>query len=233
MTSDRFQAASVAGQPEPVRRYLTHALREGAALSEAVEVTMTGSIRVGSWLAFTARQRFRGHEFVWDAHAGVGPLRPLHVVDRFQDGRGSTDGRAFGRLRFLHAADDNTARAAAARGAAESIWVPASLLPGPGVSWRAETDDHIVATVAVPPERPDVHLEIDEPGAVRSFWLERWGNVGQHDYGYIPFGGTVDRDARFGDVTIPASVEVGWWYGTARYRPFFRANVTSATSLPD
>lgn len=231
MTPDRFHVGLVAGQPEPVRRYFIHALREGGRLSEAVELSMTGSIRVGRWLSFTAQQRFRGREFTWDARAGIGPMRPLRVIDRYRDGRGSTEGTVFGRLRFMRAADDNTTRAAAARAAAESIWVPASLIPGRGVDWRAESDDHIVATISVPPERPDVHLTIDERGSVRCSWLDRWGNVGRDDYGYIPFGVTVHEDARFGDVVIPASVEVGWWYGTPRYRPFFAATVTAATPV--
>ena len=221
----------VAEQPEPVRRYFTHALRDGCELSEAVTLEMTGRIRVGPWLSFRAHQQFRGHEFRWEARAGLGPVRPLHVVDRYEGGRGSTEGRFFGRFRFLHAADDDTTRSAAARAAGESMSVPASLLPGAGVSWRAEADDHLVATVSVPPERPDVHLRIDEQGAVGSFWLDRWGNAGQDAFGYLPFGGTVLREADFGDVVIPASFEVGWWYGTPRYAPFYRATITSVTPL--
>ena len=60
---------------------------------------------------------------------------------------------------------------------------PGKSLPPHGVSWRAESDEHIVATVTVPPERPDVHFRIDACGGVRSVWLERWGKVGRHGYG--------------------------------------------------
>lgn len=229
---DRFDARSVAHLEEPVRRYLTHALRDGGAPHEHVELAMSGEIKVGAWLSFSARQEFRGHEFVWRAHAGLGSVRPLHVVDRYRDGRGSIDGRLFGRASFLHADDEHTARAAAARGAAESIWVPASLLPDRGVSWRAEDDDHIVASVTAPPEHPEVHLRIDASGALRSVCVDRWGDVGRAGYGYIPFGGDVAAEQRFGDVVIPTVVTVGWWYGTPRYRPFFKATVSAAAPLP-
>jgi hypothetical protein len=40
--------------------------------------------------------------------------------------------------------------------------------------------------------------------------------------------GTADpaRRARcFGDLVVPSSVSVGWWFGTPRYRPFFHADV--------
>jgi hypothetical protein len=228
---DRFDASALVQLEEPVRRYLTHALRDGGELHDRVELTMDGRIKVGTWLAFSARHKFHGHEFAWEARAGFGRFRPLHVVDEYRDGTGSTEGRLFGRLRFLHADDEHTTRAAAGRGAAESIWVPASLLPGPGISWRAEAEDHIVASVSVPPEQPEVHLRIDGTGALRSVSLKRWGNVGQADYGYIPFGGEVAGEQRFGDVVIPTVLTVGWWYGTRRYTPFFKATVSAATPL--
>ncbi len=57
--------------------------------------------------------------------------------------------------------------------------MPASLLPESGVRWRAESDDHIVATVPVPPEQPDVHLRIDGDGRVESVCLQRWGDVAE------------------------------------------------------
>jgi hypothetical protein len=63
-------------------------------------------------------------------------------------------------------------------------------------------------------------MRIDESGAVQSVWVQHWGNVGQADYGYIPFGGDVAAEGRFGDAIIPTALEGGWWYGTPRYSPF-------------
>jgi hypothetical protein len=227
----RFDAAALARLDEPVRRYLTHALADGGVLHERVELRMAGRIKVGPWLAFSATQRFEGSAFEWFARAGWGRARPLRVVDRYDAGAGSTDGRLFGRFRFLHADDEHTARAAAGRSAGERIWVPASLLPGSGVRWRAESDEHIVASVPVPPERPDLHLRIDRSGALTSLWLERWGKVGRSGHGYVPFGGDVAAEQRFGDVVIPSRVTIGWWYGTPRYAPFFDAAILDARPL--
>jgi hypothetical protein len=213
---------------EPVRRYLAHALVEGGALHGGVELRMAGRIKVGPWLAFSATQRLTADAFEWRARAGIGRLRPLHVVDRYVPGSGATDGRLFGRWSFLHADDDDTARAAAGRAAAERMWAPGSLVPQQGVSWRAESDEHVVATLSVPPERPEVHLRIDPDGRVRSVRLERWGKVGRPAYGYIPFGGEVAEERRFGDVVIPSRLTVGWWFGTPRYAPFFEATLLDA-----
>jgi hypothetical protein len=166
-----------------------------------------------------------------------GPAPASVRSSRFKSSTGIAMGAAAPRaacsadFRSMHADDENTTCAAAARGAAESIWVPASLLPVRGACWRAAAEDHIVVTVSVPPEKPEVHLRIDERGAVRSVCVQRWGKVGQADYGYIPFGGEVAAEGRFGDTVIPTALEVGWWYGTPRYNPFFRATISNAVAL--
>jgi hypothetical protein len=228
----RFQPASLAALDEPVRHYLTHAIRADAPLADEIRLTMAGRIKIGPvWLGFTAQQEFDGHEFAWRARAGWGPFKPLHVVDQYRAGAGSIDCRIFGRLSFLHADDENTTRAAAARGAVESIWVPASLLPDRGVTWRAENPNLLVAGFEVPPERPEVRLAIDDTGAVLSVSVMRWGNVYQNDYGYIPFGGNVTAERRFGDFVLPSRVSVGWWFGTERFAPFFEAKILDAVPV--
>ena len=216
---------------EPVRRYLTHAIAEGAPLHSGALLAMEGRIRVGRWLAFDARQEFHGHAFTWSARAGVGAFRPLRVTDRYADGAGGTEGRLFGRLRFLHADDENTARAAAGRAAAESIWMPETLLPERGVQWRAESASEIVASFVVPPEDVELRLTIDARGAPRTVSVMRWGNVGHDHFGYIPFGGEIQAERRFGAFTLPSRVRIGWWFGTPRFRPFFEANILSAERI--
>jgi hypothetical protein len=216
---------------EPVRRYLLHAIAVGSPISTGVRLRMTGRINVGRWLSFSAEQEFRGHAFAWRARAGWGSFKPLQVVDEYDGRAGSTEGRLLGRVRFMHAAGQDTARAAAGRAAAESIWVPGALLPGPDVAWRAEADDRIVVRLLVPPERPEVTLRLTETGAVRSVSLLRWGKVGQKAFGYIPFGAIVHAERRFGDLTLPSEIEVGWWFGTPRYKPFFEASLLEAQPI--
>jgi hypothetical protein len=127
-------------------------------------------------------------------------------------------------LRLLHAADEDTTRSAAGRTAAEAIWTPAGLLPQAGVTWHAESDEVIVATWDVPPERPQLRLGIDAGGAVRTTSLMRWDS-GQHGlHGYIPCGGHVLQERRFGNVTIPSRVSVGWWYGTPPLQAVLRGD---------
>lgn len=227
-----FAPASLAVLDEPVRRYLSHALATGAPLGTGAHVTMAGRIKVPVWMPFVAEQDIAGdpgHAFEWRARAGWGPFKPLHVVDRYRDGTGSTDGRLLDRLSFMHSDDEDTVRASAGRAAVESILAPASLLPECGVTWRDAGDDSIVASFDVAPERVEMELRIGPDGGVRRVKIVRWGNVGRDDFGYIPFGAEVLEERRFGDVVLPSRITVGWWFDTPRYAPFFEATILSAT----
>jgi hypothetical protein len=209
--------------PEPVERYLAHAMPAGPPADPAVRLSMTGRIKLGLWLPFAADQVCDGRSFVWRARVG-----PLHVTDRFAEGAGSMRGRLFGRRTVFDVANDDVTRSSAGRAALEAIWCPGALRPERGVAWRAESDEEIVATWDIPPERPEVHLRIGPDGAVRAAWAQRWGNVRRDAFGYIPCGCEVRAERRFGDLVLPSEVTVGWWFGTPGYAPFFRARVVDA-----
>jgi hypothetical protein len=226
----RFGADMLEGLDEPVRRYFSHAIRDDAPLPSGVRMVMSGRIKVGLWLPFTAEQTVDGRSFTWRARIGRGPLTPLRVTDQYADADGSTDGRLLGRVTLFHAHDANTARSAATRAAIESVvFAPPSVLPGRGVTWRAETDNVIVARFDLPPERPEVRLRIDDHGAIRTVSALRWGNAAEKTFQYIPFGGEIHAERRFGDLLLPGSASVGWWFGTPRYAPFFNAEISDVT----
>lgn len=173
--------------PEPVRRYLRHALPAGLPATSGVRLRMTGKIKLALWLPFTAVQECDGQSFEWRARVGRGRFSPVEVVDRYANGLGSVTGRLLGRYELFHQSDEDVHRSAAGRAALEAILAPASLLPGRGVSWRAEDDEHIVASSYLKPEQVDVHMQIDSGGALRSVRAKRWGDTGEHSYGYLTF----------------------------------------------
>jgi hypothetical protein len=214
------------GLDEPVRRYLAHALPGDPGPATGVRLAMSGRIKVGAWMPFTASQRSDGRSFTWRARVAVGSLTLLTVLDRFADGAGSVEGRLFGRRRLFGADDENTTRSAAGRAALEGVFAPMCLLPERGVTWRTEGEDLIVASWDVPPERPEVRLRIDGNGALRSASALRWGKLGRSAVGYVPCGCEVWAERRFGDLVVPSRVTVGWWFGTPRYKPFFEAEIT-------
>jgi hypothetical protein len=61
--------------------------------------------------------------------------------------------------------------------------------------------------------------------AIRTVSALRWGNAGEN----IPFGGDVHAERRFGDLVLPSSASVGWWFDTPRYAPFFRVEISPVT----
>jgi hypothetical protein len=226
----RFSPDALADLDEPVRRYFSHAISDGAALSDGIRMAMCGRIKVGVWLPFTAEQTVDGRSFTWRARVGRGSLTPLRVIDRYADGVGGTEGRLFGRVSLFHAEDVDTARSAATRAAIESVvFAPPSVLPDRGVAWRAESEDIIVAGFDLPPERPEVRVRIDEHGAIRTVSATRWGDAGEKTFRYIPFGGEIHAERRFGDLVLPSRASVGWWFGTPRFAPFFRAAISAVT----
>jgi hypothetical protein len=229
--SNRFDPETLGSLDEPVRRYLTHAISEGALLPDGVRLTMVGRIKVGVWLPFGAEEELDGRSFEWRARVGAGPLTVLTAVDRFRGDEGSTTVRLLGRARVVAAHDENTTRSAAGRAAAEAIWCPSSLLPERGVDWRCESDELIVATWSVPPERPELSLRIDDRGALVSCSVPRWGKAGRATYGYIACGGGVHAERRFGDLVLPSHLTVGWEFDTPRYVPFFEARIVEAAPL--
>jgi hypothetical protein len=183
----RFSSDTLADLDEPVRRYFSHAISDGAALSSGVRMTMRGRIKVGLWLPFTADQKVDGRSFTWRARVGPGPLTPLRVTDHYADGVGSTAGRLLGHVTLFDAQDADTARSAAMRAAIESVvFAPSSVLPDRGVAWRAETGNIIVARFDLPPEQPEVRVRIDEHGAIRTVTGMRWGNAGQKTFPVHP-----------------------------------------------
>ena len=68
-------------------------------------------------------------------------------------------------------------------------------------------------------------MRIDGNGAIRTVTALRWGNAGEKTFQYIPFGGEIHAERRSGDLMLPSSASVGWWFETPRYRPFFHAEI--------
>jgi len=228
--AEPFHPALLDGLDDPVRRYFLHALADGAPASPAVRLELSGRIKVGAWLRFTSVWEGDGRSFSWRATAGPGPLPVLRVHDRFRDGVGFMDIRLraphprLPDLQLLHAESDDVARSGAGRAALEALWTPAALLPTRGVTWRAETDDVVVATWEVGPERPELRIRIAPDGAVRSYSAERWRDA---KHGYRPFGADIHAERTFDGITIPSRLTAGWDHGTPRWAPFFAAEVTT------
>jgi len=226
----RFDPGQIAALPEPVRRYLQHAIAPGTPLASAVRLRMHGEIKIKRWCAFSAEQVIcwsRG--FIWQASARVGALT-IRGSDRYVDGWGAMRWRLFGLVPFITAAGPDITRSAAGWVNLECAWLP-PVLCGKEVCWSAADASHIRASFKAHGEMADVSFAVDESGAVKTLSAPRWGNPGGQEFRYATFGGFAGSEANFGGYTIPTSFHAGWYFGSDRFEPegeFFRATIDFA-----
>ncbi|GHE38461.1 hypothetical protein GCM10017673_46020 [Streptosporangium violaceochromogenes] len=221
-----FTPDELKGLPAPVRRHLAASIAPGTPPAIAARLRMRGSIKIGRWLPFSARQLLAPHSgFVWTARVAA----LITGSDRYAEGRGGMDWRMAGLLRLVHAEGDDVSRSAAERAGAEACWVPTSLLPRFGAVWSADDDTHVSVGHTVDGRAVRVRYELAPDGRVRSFVFDRWGDPGgTGSWGRHPFGGEITGYATFGGVTVPSAGRVGWFFGTGRWAEgeFFRYRLT-------
>ncbi len=224
-----FDAAAVAGLPEPARRWLRHAIVPGTPLWPSGELTMRGEIRLGVWRRFTARQVLAPpHGFVWAARTRLAGL-PVTGFDRLSAGSGQLRWRLAGVVPVVSADGPDVTRSAAGRLAGETVLAPTTALPA---RWSAGADgDRAVATWLVAGVEERVELQVGPDGRLLGVTMRRWGDPDGVPFGRYPFGVAVDAEATFGGVTIPSVLRAGWWWGTDRQQQgeFFRAEITGAS----
>ncbi len=138
-----FSEELVAGQPEPVRRFFTHAIAPGTPLARSVRLEQTGSMKPSP----------SGSRFEIIADGNPCPTVRARLASQDQDGTASVPdcrhplrrqgpslrGTVLG-IPVLRASGIDVSRSSRHRVVAESLWVPSALLPHRGVVWTAETD---------------------------------------------------------------------------------------------
>jgi len=225
-----FDPAVVAGLPEPVRRYLTHAIAPGTPLWQSVEVSMVGHIKIGAWRPFTATQVVapRSLGYIWAADARLFGI-PVIGYDRLSGGTGEMRWRLLDLVPVVSTDGPDMARSAAGRLASEIALIPTAF---GGATWTGgEGPDTAVASWGAGEEQERVELHLGPAGQLRSVLMQRWGNPDGGAFGRYPFGVTVDGERTDAGVTLPADVRAGWWRGTDRQDAgeFFRARITKVT----
>jgi hypothetical protein len=224
-----FDPAVVAGLPEPVRRYLTHAIAPGTPLWQSVEVSMVGHIKIGAWRRFTATQvvaQPRG--YIWAANARLFGI-PVMGYDRLSGGTGEMRWRLLDLVPVVSTDGPDMARSAAGRLASEIALIPTAF--GSATWTGGDRPDTAVASWGAGDHEERVELHVGPAGQLRDVLMQRWGNPDGRPFARYPFGVTVDGERTDAGVTLPATVRAGWWRGTDRQDAgeFFRARITKVT----
>lgn len=230
-----FDPATTGDLPAPARRMLLRAIPVGAPLAAAIELTMTGELKLGRrWLPFTADQVLRaGVGFVWRPTVG-GRFVRFSGADVLGPDGAEVDFRLHGRLPVVRASGPDVDRSARGRLAAETVaWLPQALTPQAGACWRAVDDHRAVVTIDAAGEPTEVEVTVDDEGQLRSLALERWKDSAE-PAALAPFGGTVGGLLTTDDgVAIASQGTVGWDWGTTGQAAgvFFRYTIGTARNL--
>ena len=225
---DVFRDDELVGLPAPVQRYFRAAIAPGTPLALAARLEMHGSIKIGGrWLPFRATEVLAPQRgFVWSARVSGGLFAGS---DQYDSGLGAMRWKILGLIPVVQADGPDVSRSAAARAAAEAVWVPMALLPRYRVNWSAEDATHLTARYTVDNTPLVVRYELDEGARIVSAQMERWGdpnNTGT--WALHSFGFEATARATFGGVSIPNQGRVGWFPRTHRWADgeFFRFALT-------
>ncbi len=212
----------------PVQRYFRAAIAPGTPLALAARLEMHGSIKIGGrWLPFRATEVVAPQRgFVWSARVSGGLFAGS---DQYDSGLGAMRWKILGLIPVVQADGPDVSRSAAARAAAEGVWVPTALLPRYGVNWTTEDDTHLTARYTVDNTPLVARYELDEQARILSAQVERWGdpnNTGA--WGLHAFGFDATARDTFDGVSVPSQGRVGWFPGTERWAngEFFRFALT-------
>lgn len=231
----RFDHSTIADLPEPARRYFTYTIQPGTALFPVVEIDMTGQFSLGSrdrpaYQPMEAQQILAMPEgFVWSMRTRGG--LPIS----------GSDSGSWARFRILGlipvarlGGDADHERSAFGRYVGEAlIWSPAALLPGPGISWEAVTDDTARVTVRHGKLSQAVDVTVDNDGRPVVVAFQRWSDANPDKVHRLqPFGATLSDFRDVGGYRLPFHVEAGNMFGTEEYFPFFIADVSEIRFPP-
>ena len=205
-----YDPASIPGLPEPVRRYLNHALASGSPLAAAVRLEMHGEIRLRRWFPFRAEQVIApAHGMRWQARVGRFPLW-FCGYDVVHEGRGGMRWKLFGLKTVMAASGPDIDKASIARLQAELVWLPSGLLPGPRVRWALDARGRPEATVDHFDVATRLRLDLAENGRVQGLDLERWGGADGAMPALRPYGAIAEAERTFAGHTIPTRLRVAW-----------------------
>jgi hypothetical protein len=226
-----FAPSMVDDVPEPARRWLRHAIEPGTLLFGAIELQMSGEIKLGRWRAFTATEALVPDAgFVWAARTKLGRL-PVRGFDSYALGEGRMSWRMLGAIPLMNGSGFDVTRSAADRLAAESVLLPTSLV---GATWRpGSTIDsatylrHFGHRVT----RGSATITVDADGLLRSVSMLRWGAPSGGSYGRHAFEVTFGGEYLVDGIAVPDRWSAAWIDGGGGRQEFFRASIDTASCL--
>lgn len=226
-----FDPSVVDVLPEPAQRWLRHAIEPGALLFAAIEIQLSGEIKLGGWRPFTATEALVPDAgFIWAAHTKLAGL-PVRGFDSYTLGEGRMSWRALGVLPLVSASGYDVSRSAADRMAAEAVLLPTSLVDA---TWRPGPDRdsatylrHFGRRIA----RGRATIAVAPDGQLRSVSMRRWGDPRGDGYAEHLFEVTFGGEYLVDGIAVPDRWSAAWIDAHGGRQEFFRASIDAADCL--
>ena len=219
--------------PAPVQRYFRAALTPGQAMVAAVDINITGAMRMSDdtkkWSQFTSNQRVvtQRAAFDWNASIAMFPGINAYVHDAYIAGEGILRAALLGA--FTVAEMRGTKEAAHGefmRFVAECAWYPTRMLPSQGASWAAVDDASATLTISDGDTSATLLVRFGADNLIASIRAEARGRLINGVMSSAPWQGRFWDYAERDGMHVPQQGEVAWVLAESA-EPYWRGRVTS------
>jgi hypothetical protein len=222
-------APSTTKPPALVEDYVERVLPAGGLVPRRVRINQTGEM----WLKpgarsfpCTAVEEFAVEEvaFTWRAKVRIAPLVSMRVVDGYNAGKGSLEGRLFG-MAVTRSRGQMTTEGEAMRYLAELAWAPHAMRVNRELEWRELEEDIVEVSARAGSSKVAVDLRFDRVGDILATFAHRPRIEGKQIVAR-PWMGVFSDYAVLGGIRIPTRAEVHWELPDGPFT-YWRGTVTS------
>lgn len=224
--------------PEPVRRYLRQALKDGQPVIRSARIRHSGQFDMGQgaprWRRFTSDQFVVTDPigFDWNGRIAMLPTIPARVHDAYVDGRGLLVASIGGAIPVARLGDPDTPEAVRGdldegellRFLAEAVWFPTALLPSETLRWEAADERSAIVHLRDGATRIELLFRFGDDGFVESIRSEGRGRYVDGAMIPTPWEGRFWNVQERSGMQIPMQGEVSWVLPEGR-RPYWRGTV--------
>lgn len=199
--------------PEPVRRYLSYAIPEGAPAIRTARLEHDGFFRTKPgerWLPIEGVQYFTTATpgFVWNASVRPAPLLWIEARDCLLSGRGNMLVKFVSTFTIADASGPQIDQGASLRWLAEGMWFPYAFV-GDQIEWAPVDARSARVTLRHDGLPVSAVVEFDDEGKLASLRGDRYRDVGGNGV-LTPWVGRGSDYRDFNGLRVPSSVEVLW-----------------------
>jgi hypothetical protein len=200
--------------PYPVKNWLA---RSGIARHQQVstvrlrqQVSLRMRPGLNYWLEGDAEEYFTVDKpaFIWNIKTGITPIFPISGCDKFVNGRGIMDIKAFSTFNLVHAAGIKITEGSLQRWLAEICWFPGAALHD-DISWQAIDSNSARATLHYGSSSGSVNFLFDKDGNVTECNADRYME-NEENSRREKWVVRMMHYSRINGIEIPADCEVTW-----------------------